>query len=84
MSNRAGRGLPRHLGRQSRRTNLHEPDAEHAESMEGAPTWSPGGNQIAFTSDRPGSNQIYLMNADGTGVRRLTFEQQVDRPTWSA
>ena len=54
------------------------------DSSEGAPTWSPGGNQIAFTSDKLGSNQIYLMNADGTGVRRLTFEQQADRPTWSA
>ncbi len=52
-------------------------------SMEGAPTWAPGGNQLAFTSDRTGINQIYLMEADGTGVQRLTFEAQVDRPTWS-
>ena len=52
-------------------------------SAEGAPTWSPGGNQIAFTSDRTGLNQLYVMNADGTGVRRLTFDKQVDRPTWS-
>lgn len=52
-------------------------------SMEGAPTWAPGGNQLAFTSDRTGVNQIYLMEADGTGVQRLTFEAQVDRPTWS-
>src|SRR5437879_2373664 len=28
--------------------------------------------QIAFISDRDGSSQIYLMNADGSGVTRLT------------
>ena len=33
------------------------------------PTWSPTGNQIAFTSDRTGTPQIYIMNADGTGMR---------------
>ena len=65
-------------------TNLRNVTPNTPDSSEGAPTWSPGGNQIAFTSDRLGSNQIFLMNADGTGVRRLTFEQQADRPTWSA
>lgn len=54
-----------------------------AKSSESAPTWSPGGNQIAFTSDRTGSNQIYVMNADGTGLRRISFDQHCDRPTWS-
>jgi len=65
-------------------TNMRNLTADTADSSEGAPTWSPTGNQIAYTSDKPGSNQIYLMNADGTGRRRLTFEQQADRPTWSA
>ena len=65
-------------------TNLRNVTPNTPDSSEGAPTWSPGGNQIAFTSDRLGSNQIFLMNADGTGVRRLTFEQQADRPAWSA
>jgi TolB protein len=65
-------------------TNPRNLTADTADSSEGAPTWSPAGNQIAYTSDKPGSNQIYLMNADGTGRRRLTFEQQADRPTWSA
>jgi len=50
---------------------------------EGASTWSPNGNQIAFTSDRTGTNQIYIMNADGTGVNKMTSDQQADRPTWS-
>ncbi len=41
--------------------------------------WSPDGSKIAFTSYTPGINvpyeftqAIYLMNADGRGVRRLT------------
>ena len=54
-----------------------------ASSSEGAATWAPSGNQIAFTSDRTGTNQIFLMNADGTGVTRMTFDQHADRPTWS-
>ena len=31
--------------------------------------WSPDGSQIAFTSDRYGSDrEVFVMNADGTGV----------------
>jgi TolB protein len=48
------------------------------------PTWSPNGQQIAFTSDRSGSNQLYLISADGGPVTRLpTGGGKVDRPTWS-
>jgi TolB protein len=49
------------------------------------PTWSPGGNEIAFTSDRTGRPQIYIMNADGTGSpRRLPIpDAEADRATWS-
>jgi Tol biopolymer transport system component len=44
-----------------------------------AASWSPDGSHIAFVSERDVSNtfsinnEIYLMNADGTGVTRLTF-----------
>ncbi len=47
-----------------------------------APTWSPDGNKIAFISDRGGTNQLYVMSADGTGQQKL-LDQQIDRPTWS-
>lgn len=52
-------------------------------SSEGAPTWSPDGHKIAFTSDRTGTNQIYIMNSDGTLVTRMTFQGKCDRPAWS-
>ncbi len=36
------------------------------------PSWSPDGKRIAFTSNRDGNYEIYLMNADGSEQRNLT------------
>ena len=48
------------------------------------PTWSPDGTRIAFASDRDGDFDVYLMNADGSGVRQVTTEPRDDRyPAWS-
>ena len=48
------------------------------------PTWSPTGTQIAFTSDRAGTPQIYVMGVDGLNLRRITTnESWADRPTWA-
>jgi Tol biopolymer transport system component len=45
------------------------------------PTPSPDGTRIAFTSTRENADQeIYIMYADGSGVRRLTFSPGEDRP----
>lgn len=48
------------------------------------PAWSPNGRQIAFTSDRYGSDDIYVVNASGTGLTRLITKGSVDsHPSWS-
>jgi len=48
------------------------------------PAWSPDGAKIAFASRRAGSFDIYVMNADGTGTKRLTSGQPADNhPTYS-
>jgi len=36
------------------------------------PTWSPDGTRILFASDRDGSNQLYVVNADGSALRKIT------------
>jgi TolB protein len=35
------------------------------------PDWSPDGTCIAFHSNRDGNEEIYIMNADGSGVTYL-------------
>ena len=45
------------------------------------PAWSPDGKQIAFFSDRdnPGIEEdLWIMNADGSSPRQLTFNTVVD------
>lgn len=48
------------------------------------PAYSPDGTLIAFMSGRDGNNEIYVANADGSNVRRLTNNPANDSsPTWS-
>ena len=48
------------------------------------PSWSPDGASIAFSSDRDGDMEIYLMNVDGSGVTQLTTNTASDIcPRWS-
>jgi TolB protein len=49
------------------------------------PHWSPDGKEIAFVSGRDGVGHVFVMNADGTGTRRITDTKMDDsHPTWSA
>ncbi|HZE10550.1 MAG TPA: Tol-Pal system beta propeller repeat protein TolB [Burkholderiales bacterium] len=43
-----------------------------------APAWSPDGKQLAAVLTRDGTSQIYLMNADGGNLRRLTTSATID------
>ena len=48
------------------------------------PAYSPDGSQIAFMSNRDGNNDLYVVNIDGTGLRRITNHPMIDvSPTWS-
>ena len=48
------------------------------------PEWSPDGQRIAFTSNRSGEWQLYIMGSDGSNQRRLTASNvQEYAPRWS-
>jgi Tol biopolymer transport system component len=45
-----------------------------------APAWAPDGRQIAFISQRDGEPSLYLMDADGSHVRRLSATPAIEQP----
>jgi len=47
-------------------------------------TWSPDGTRMAFSAMRDGQLDIFVMNRDGSDVRRLTTTPDMDyAPVWS-
>jgi TolB protein len=49
-----------------------------------APAWSPDGNRLAVVLTRDGNSQIYIVNADGSGLRRLSRSSGIDtEPTFT-
>lgn len=47
------------------------------------PAWSPDGSQIAFVSNRSGTNEIWVVNRDGTNLRQLTqLGTSIRYPYW--
>ena len=48
------------------------------------PAWSRNGRFVAFGSDRSGTPQLYVVGADGSGLRRLTsLAKGAARASWS-
>jgi TolB protein len=48
------------------------------------PAWSQDGSKLAFMSNRDGNMEIYVVNRDGTNLRRITNNPGADAtPTWS-
>jgi TolB protein len=43
-----------------------------------APAWSPDGKTLAVSLSREGGSQLFLLNADGSGARRLTSSSAID------
>ncbi len=61
------------------------PDGSQARNLTGGgaannafPSFSPDGRWIVFRSGRDGNHEIYLMDADGGNVRRLTHDNATD------
>ncbi|HEX8481264.1 MAG TPA: amidohydrolase family protein [Allosphingosinicella sp.] len=54
-------------------------------AFEHQPRFSPEGRRIAFTSDRGGGDNIWIMNVDGSDKRQLTKEdfRLLNQPGWS-
>jgi TolB protein len=50
-----------------------------------SPSFSPDGRYIVFNSDRAGTQQLYIMDANGANIRRLSFEEgfRYASPVWS-
>ena len=62
------------------RTRPRAPRPSRTTCRPGRPTAS----KLAFTSNRDGNPEIYVMNRDGSGLRRLTNIPTIDvTPTWS-
>jgi len=48
------------------------------------PSWSPDGTRLVFTGYEGGLSDLFVVNRDGTGLRRLTEDKYADlHPVWS-
>ena len=70
-------------------TQIHQLTNNPASDMD--PDWSPDGSKIAFISNRDYVNtnhqflrDIYIINVDGTNLRKLTNNGYVGRPIWKS
>ncbi len=54
-------------------------------AFDSQPRFSPDGQSIAFLSDREGSENIWIMHADGTGVKQVSKDPNNDftSPSWA-
>jgi Tol biopolymer transport system component len=49
----------------------------------GSPSWSPDSCYIAFQTNRPGMNEVYVMNLNGEIIKQISIPgQNASQPTW--
>jgi len=49
-----------------------------------SPAWAPDGTRLAFSSSRTGTSEIYMVDASGGSLKRLTTAKGPDvSPTWN-
>lgn len=55
------------------------------ECIDTSPCFSPDGSKIVFTSNRGGVEALYIMDADGNNVRKISFGPMAkySQPSWS-
>ena len=62
-------------------------DVTNDEAFDRYSRWSPDGRQIAFSSDRNQGGNVWIVNADGTNMRQITFPNahhtSYGFPVWS-
>ena len=59
----------------------------HGLPFDGQPVFSPDGSMIAFTSDRSGAENLWVMNADASHLRQISASDDVTSfisPAWAA
>ena len=63
-----------------RRTSRPQPRTPRA-----GPAWSTNGRWIAFVSDRDGSDDVFVMRPDGSGIENLTRTPELEEshPSWT-
>ncbi|MEQ1716543.1 MAG: Tol-Pal system beta propeller repeat protein TolB [Hyphomicrobium sp.] len=65
--------------RQSRQLTANDPKI-----IDTGPCYAPNAREIVFESDREGTQQLYIMSFDGSGVRRLSRgDGRYSTPVWS-
>jgi Tol biopolymer transport system component len=58
--------------------------AQQQQSVKTDPMYSPDGMKLVFISTHDGDPEIFVMNADGSGLKKLTDNTAVDAaPSWS-
>jgi TolB protein len=65
-------------------SNYEKRRLTNSPDIDTAPSYSPDAKRITFESDRSGSQQIYVMDANGKNVKRISFGKgSYSTPVWS-